>query len=61
VFIYILDSGVRWNHTFFQGRGRSGTFWPYVGVTNNLDNNGHGSHVVGLPSCLWLLQRNVIV
>jgi subtilisin family serine protease len=48
VFIYILDSGVRWNHTFFEGRGRAGTFWPYVGVSNELDNNGHGSHVVSV-------------
>jgi subtilisin family serine protease len=51
VFIYILDSGVRWNHTFFQGRGRAGTFWPYVGVSNELDNNGHGSHVVSVAGC----------
>jgi subtilisin family serine protease len=50
VWIYILDSGVRWNHTNFQGRGRAGTFWPYVGVTNEFDNNGHGTHVVSFVS-----------
>ncbi|KAF6253328.1 peptidase S8/S53 domain-containing protein [Scenedesmus sp. NREL 46B-D3] len=50
VWVYILDSGVRWNHTNFQGRGRAGTFWPYVGVSNELDNNGHGTHVAGIAA-----------
>ncbi|WIA41789.1 hypothetical protein OEZ86_009121 [Tetradesmus obliquus] len=50
VWIYILDSGVRWNHTNLQGRGRAGTFWPYVGVSNELDNNGHGTHVAGIAA-----------
>lgn len=57
--VYVMDSGVRWTHQNFGGRGRSGVYWPYANVADDLDYNGHGTHVVSGDSWPSLWPRRV--
>jgi subtilisin family serine protease len=49
--VYILDTGIYWQHTDFDGRARFGADFVNEGDT---DGNGHGTHVAGKIDLLLL-------
>jgi len=46
VFCYVIDTGIRIDHTNFGGRAIYGASF-IAGITNPNDDNGHGTHVAG--------------
>lgn len=45
--VYILDTGLNFDHTDFVGRAVLGTDVSWSGTTDGVDCNGHGTHVAG--------------
>jgi subtilisin family serine protease len=45
--VYILDTGLNFDHTDFGGRAVLGTDVSWSGTTDGVDCNGHGTHVAG--------------
>ena len=44
--VYIIGTGINYDHEVFNGRAKFGGFDTYGG--NGKDCNGHGTHVAGL-------------
>jgi subtilisin family serine protease len=47
VHVYILDTGINFSHTDFEGRAVLGADVSSSGSTGGVDCNGHGTHVAG--------------
>lgn len=45
VTVYVIDSGIMFNHTDFEGRATHGK--SFVNSAHDHDENGHGTHVAG--------------
>lgn len=59
--IYVIDSGIRTDHSEFAGRIGNGVSFIYDGQGTN-DCNGHGTHVAGTAAgTTWGVAKNAIV
>jgi hypothetical protein len=58
--VYVLDSGVRWDHEQFGGRVLPGAYLSGFGSSN--DCTGHGTHVAGtIGSATYGVADNVLI
>lgn len=47
VHVYVVDSGIRVSHEQFEGRATAIKETDFTGENNNVDCDGHGTHVAG--------------